>query len=1071
MSGQFASAKKFWATQTTEPLQNAQRTPTQQQGTVPPTASRQSPTSTTSAPASNPPRSIPNPVVVEMTEEKIEAFLDAVKEGSIEQVKNLLDEGFDPVNHRDYKGMSALHYAVLNDDSTTDEGEDGGGCASDEDNTESEASTAYAPSFRMAEFLLSKGVPVDILSTRDKQTPLHVLMEDNPKNARLARLLLSRGADVNARDSEGKSPLHYSVKRGYHGGLAALLKQPGVDANVQDKEGNTALHYSVTCMVTNCTELLVRAGCQPRVNKQGKTPEALCKKEEMKWALQDNRVDSYFNISCSGNPAALALDPRTQRLFTAETSDEAIGVFTFGKGKPLYHIQEEDGKKLFDTPADVAFHNDHLFATDRRLHNLQVFLPGEDKAKLVTQFGSEGSEESQFNEPYGLAIDADGVIYVADGTNKRVQVLAFDSKTATIKFVRQFAVPADPVRIAIDHNHGKNIIVAMEKRIAIYKNDGTHIFTVKKAGKDRFSDIVGLAIDPIDSHLIVVDGSRSNTGVHVVTQGGHFIRSFATRSGYSGGMLSSPGHAFILPDTNKVLVPDNYKRIQIFRYRDGLEPTAFPFALDLVSTYSKENRKEFLRACLNGDVDKVRSLLDEGVSPYCCDSNSITGLHCAVLYSPGEGSGSGDERDPSKTYDGLKVVELLLSRGLPIDIGTLDSGITPLATIAAEGNNTGIARLLLSHGADVNRADGTTPLHCAALAGNKEILRVLLEQKGIQVDAVDKEGNTALHLVAAGSSSVKCAKLLIEHGAKSQHLTNNKGYTPYQIAQKSAKLALAIQGKIVTNHFKPKEERPSAVALDKHSQTLFLVGDAEKTIAAHKYPTGEHLRDIGREGKEDGQLNSPEGLAYFKGHVYVVEQWEHRLQIFNSETGDFVTRFGSEGDEDGQFNYPRGVTVDEDDGSIWVVDRNSVHVLSFDGTSVKFVRKFEAKQQALKIAILKGSGAEGKRLVLMAEKKILIFDPRDGKKLANFRKLTGSRYYELSDVTVDSHNNIIVNDPKANKISVLKSTGAHVLTFGVKGDEVGMIAGAKGICFDGKDSLIVADTDNNRIQVFRLPHY
>ncbi len=107
----------------------------------------------------------------------------------------------------------------------------------------------------------------------------------------------------------------------------------------------------------------------------------------------------------------------------------------------------------------------------------------------------------------------------------------------------------------------------------------------------------------------------------------------------------------------------------------------------------------------------------------------------------------------------------------------------------------------------------------------------------------------------------------------------------------------------------------------------------------------------------------------------------------------------------------------------------------------------------------------------MAGKKIVIFDPRDGKKLANFRKLTGSKYYELSDVTIDSHNNIIVNDTKANKISVLKSTGEHVLTFGVKGDEVGMISGAKGICFDGKDSLIVADTENNRIQVLRLPHY
>lgn len=37
------------------------------------------------------------------------------------------------------------------------------------------------------------------------------------------------------------------------------------------------------------------------------------------------------------------------------------------------------------------------------------------------------------------------------------------------------------------------------------------------------------------------------------------------------------------------------------------------------------------------------------------------------------------------------------------------------------------------------------PLHRAASQGHLDIIRLLLEQKGIRVDLTDREGNSALH--------------------------------------------------------------------------------------------------------------------------------------------------------------------------------------------------------------------------------------------------------------------------------------------------------------------------------------
>ena len=62
-----------------------------------------------------------------------------------------------------------------------------------------------------------------------------------------------------------------------------------------------------------------------------------------------------------------------------------------------------------------------MFLTDSRNHRIQKFtLDG----KYLGQFGSFGSGPGELNMPWGLGLDKDGNIYVADWRNDRIQKFA-----------------------------------------------------------------------------------------------------------------------------------------------------------------------------------------------------------------------------------------------------------------------------------------------------------------------------------------------------------------------------------------------------------------------------------------------------------------------------------------------------------------------------------------------------------------------------------------------------------------------------------------------------------------------
>ena len=144
-------------------------------------------------------------------------------------------------------------------------------------------------------------------------------------------------------------------------------------------------------------------------------------------------------------------------------------------------------------------------------------------------------------------------------------------------------------------------------------------------------------------------------------------------------------------------------------------------------------------AAYRGDVEALRRLLAEGVSPDATDDRAQTPLHCLCRSTYNGGTYNGG------AYNGVLCVKLLIEAGADLEA--------------------------------VDR-DGYTPLHlCPARTTNFQIVSLLVEA-GANVNAVNNYGSTALHYAYANCDAVYLVELLLAAGA-SVNVRNASGRTPF----------------------------------------------------------------------------------------------------------------------------------------------------------------------------------------------------------------------------------------------------------------------------------------------------
>jgi DNA-binding beta-propeller fold protein YncE len=87
------------------------------------------------------------------------------------------------------------------------------------------------------------------------------------------------------------------------------------------------------------------------------------------------------------------------------------------------------GTHLFDEPTDVALGPDGaIFVTQGHSRGEPKVLKFDPTGKLITSWGGRGTHPWQFAIAHSIVIDADGLVYVADRENRRIQVFDLDGE-------------------------------------------------------------------------------------------------------------------------------------------------------------------------------------------------------------------------------------------------------------------------------------------------------------------------------------------------------------------------------------------------------------------------------------------------------------------------------------------------------------------------------------------------------------------------------------------------------------------------------------------------------------------
>jgi len=172
------------------------------------------------------------------------------------------------------------------------------------------------------------------------------------------------------------------------------------------------------------------------------------------------------------------------------------------------------------------------------------------------------------------------------------------------------------------------------------------------------------------------------------------------------------------------------------------------------------NENLLFRASSKGDVDEVKRLLDRGTNVDAREENGETPLMYAAV------------------EDRTEIVEILLDRGSDINAASLN-GETALTKAVIVSRYNAVSRLL-TRGADIEKDN---PLMYAAGGGDVKMIKLLLEA-GANINAQNREGDTALTAAVSRRASPETVQILLSAGAD-VNIRNKRSETPLTLAERN----------------------------------------------------------------------------------------------------------------------------------------------------------------------------------------------------------------------------------------------------------------------------------------------
>ncbi|HWT01469.1 MAG TPA: Calx-beta domain-containing protein [Pyrinomonadaceae bacterium] len=539
----------------------------------------------------------------------------------------------------------------------------------------------------------------------------------------------------------------------------------------------------------------------------------------------------------------------------------------------------------------------NVYVADRLNCRIQKFTSA---GGYITQWGSPGSGDGQFLQTVGIAIDTLGDVYVVDRDNARVQ--KFTSTGTFITKWGSFGTSGDglfnqPYGITVDADGYVYVADSGNNRIQKFTSVGAFVtkWGTDGTGDGQFSFPMGVAVDTA-GHVYVVE--QNNHRVQRFTSAGTFLAKWGT-NGIDGGQFNYPADVAVDSSGNVYIADAHNHRIQKFT-------SAGTFLAKWGTTGTGDGEFSFPYGVAVSAAGHVY-VADPGnnrIQKFGCD-DAETYL---ITQWGTQGTGDGEFHSPTG-----------IARDSSGNIYVADSNNHRIQKFTSTGTyitqwgsvGTGNGEFFSPWGVAVDTSDNVY----VADVGNHRIQKftstgTYITQWG-GPGTVNGEFDNPYGVAVDTDGNVYVAD---SHNERIQKFTSTGTY----ITQ------WAIQG------LDPGQaSEPIGIVVDA-SGNIYIAWRFNPRMQKYS-ATGTLLTEWGSQGSGDGQFQHPSGLALdSSGNVYVADHFNNRIQKFTS-AGTFLAKWENPTSGDGLFAYPIGVVLNTS-GHIYVANLIGQNVTKFDQT-------------------------------------------------------------------------------------------------------------------------------------------
>lgn len=615
----------------------------------------------------------------------------------------------------------------------------------------------------IAKALLESGADVNAEDNLGKTPVMLVIPED--KREAMYRILIEHAADVAKKDAYGDTVLHTATMTSLTPSILELLVAGGADVNARNKDGVSPLLIAVQKRNFAHVKFYAERGADINsADKAGTTPLSLALKDgQAMLEMLVNRTNALSHDSNGNTPlhTAVIVNASIEQIRYLISLTDDINARNSDGNNALYLAVERNNKKigelLLAKNADIFSTNN---ANDSPLH-LALKKGGDTQGWLITSrtiTATDGSGNTALHYAVEWGLKKAALSLIEKGANPEAK----NANGETPLF--SAAKTNDPAMTALIVKGGSSI-----KARDNFGSSPLHT-AVRWDADASVRELVQLGID-VNAQNVAGKSALSEAVL-------------AGKLSTAKLLIDSGADINASDNTGRTILMDAIRSRNADVIAMLLSNKANPQIQEI------NGRNAYHEAVLTGDARIIALVRDAGGKALSRDKNGNTPFSLAFDKSDDlvktvlgndrtitDSDGNTPFHIIVQAKGPLRILSLLASLGYPFDTRNAE-GMTPLG-YAVENNDENYARILLQNGAnpfssiDKNGRNAAT----IALASEKRILADIAKYAGTKSDI---QGNTLLHYAARTASADTIRKLLaygLDANAK-----NISGETPYMTA-------------------------------------------------------------------------------------------------------------------------------------------------------------------------------------------------------------------------------------------------------------------------------------------------